>query len=142
MTPTAGSPPTPPRERLRSPRLLSGSGSNVLTRGVRHRRGSGTETLLIRGIGPGLTQFGVAGALATPQVTVFDSSGNVVGTNTGWGGDASIAAASSQVGAFALAAGSADSALLLTVSAGNYTAQVAGTNGSTGIALIEVYEIP
>jgi len=48
----------------------------------------------------------------------------------------------SSVGAFSLVAGSADSAMVLTLPAGAYTAQVSGVNNSTGIALVEIYEIP
>jgi hypothetical protein len=48
----------------------------------------------------------------------------------------------SSVGAFGLAAGSTDSAMILTLPAGAYTAQVSGANNTTGIALVEIYEIP
>jgi streptogramin lyase len=123
-----------------SSRALSGTGSAVLTAGF-VIGGSGTETLLIRGIGPGLTQYGVTGVLATPSVTVEDSTGATVGSNTGWGGGATLTAAFAQAGAFALQPNSADSALLITLPAGSYTVQVAGTNNSTGIALVEVYEM-
>jgi len=47
-----------------------------------------------------------------------------------------------QVGAFPLPANSADSAILVTLPPGNYSAQVAGANGATGVALVEVYEVP
>ena len=46
-----------------------------------------------------------------------------------------------KMGAFALAQGSADSALLLTLQPGSYTAEVAGVGGTTGIALVEVYQV-
>jgi sugar lactone lactonase YvrE len=124
-----------------SARALAGTGSNVLIAGF-VIGGSGTETLLIRGIGPGLTPFGVAGVLATPTVTLFDSTGTAIATNTVWGGGATLTAAFAQVGAFALAANSADSALLVTVPSGLYTVQVSGTDNSSGIALVEVYEMP
>jgi hypothetical protein len=64
-----------------------------------------------------------------------------IGTNTGWGGGSALTAAFAQVGAFALPAGSADSALLVTLPSGSYTVEVAGTNNSTGVALVEVYEV-
>jgi hypothetical protein len=83
----------------------------------------------------------VTGVLATPTVTVFDSTGATVGANTVWGGGATLASAFSQAGAFSLPANSADSALLITLAAGSYTVQVAGTNNSTGIALVEIYEM-
>ena len=46
------------------------------------------------------------------------------------------------VGAFGLNVGSKDSALLVTLQPGNYTAQITGVSGSTGLALVEVYEVP
>jgi hypothetical protein len=134
-------PGNPPARLINvSARALAGTGSSVLTAGF-VIGGSGTETLLIRGIGPGLTPYGVTGVLAAPQITLFDSLGNVVATNAGWGGGSALAAVFAQVGAFSLAANSADSAILITLPAGSYTAQVSGANGSTGIALAEVYEV-
>jgi hypothetical protein len=46
------------------------------------------------------------------------------------------------VGAFSLDAGSKDAALLLTLAPGVYSAQVTGVNGATGVALVEVYDVP
>jgi hypothetical protein len=67
-----------------------------------------------------------------------------VATNTGWGtgpNPSQIGSVGASVGAFALPSGSADSALILTLQPGNYTVQVAGANGTTGIALAEVYQV-
>jgi hypothetical protein len=67
-------------------------------------------------------------------------SGSVVATNDNW--DANLAATFSQVGAFPLTAGSRDAALVLTLNAGaSYTVQVDGVGGTTGEALIEIYEV-
>ncbi|MDO8545551.1 MAG: NHL repeat-containing protein [Opitutaceae bacterium] len=134
--------PGTPATRLTnvSARAFSGTGLSALTAGF-VIAGTGTETLLIRGIGPALTQFGVGGALAAPQLTLFNSAGQVIGNNAGWGGGSVLTAAFAQVGAFPLPAFSADSALLVTLPAGLYTVQVSGANASTGIALIEVYEM-
>jgi hypothetical protein len=106
--------------------------------------GSGTETLLIRGDGPSLTQFGVSGVLAQPSLSVFDNAGNIVAFNTGWGTNANpaqIASVAAQVGAFPFASGSADCAVEVSLSAGAYTVQVSGVNNTTGVALAEVYEV-
>jgi hypothetical protein len=46
------------------------------------------------------------------------------------------------VGAFALATQSRDAALVATLPPGSYTAQVSGAGGTTGVALVEVYEVP
>jgi sugar lactone lactonase YvrE len=108
-------------------------------------QGTQPAKVLVRGIGPALGSFGVSGFLAQPVLTVYDSSGAMVGTNTGWqtAADSSeITSVGSAVGAFALTAGSLDSALILSLQPGNYTAQVAGAGGTTGVALVEVYQAP
>jgi sugar lactone lactonase YvrE len=126
-----------------STRATVGTGSNILIPGL-YISGSGTETLLIRGDGPALTQYGVSGVLAQPTLSVYDSAGTLVASNTGWGTNANpsqITSVSAQVGAFALAAGSADCALIVNLSAGSYTVQIAGVNNTTGVAIAEVYEV-
>jgi hypothetical protein len=120
-----------------------GTGSNILIPGF-YIGGNGTETLLIRADGPGLAQYGVSGFLAQPSLSVFDSTGKVIATNTGWGSNsnpAQIASTAAAVGAFALAAGSADCALIVSLPAGAYTAQISGVNATTGVALAEIYEV-
>jgi hypothetical protein len=75
----------------------------------------------------------------------MDARGNVVGSNTGWGtasNASAVSAAAASSGAFPLGAGSADSALLLTLPPGAYTAVITGGGGSSGIALVETYLIP
>jgi len=110
--------------------------------------------VLVRGIGPGLTAFGIANALADPFLTVFDSTGKVLAQNDNWGtpvavfagqvvaAAADITAADLATGAFALTAGSKDAALIVTLPPGAYTAQVTGVGGVTGTALVEIYEVP
>jgi sugar lactone lactonase YvrE len=125
-----------------STRALVGTGGNILIPGF-VITGSGTETLLIRGDGPSLSQFNVAGVLAQPTLSVFSGSTQIA-TNTGWGTNtnpAQIVSTAAQVGAFAFSAGSADCALIVNLTAGNYTVQISGLNSSTGVALAEVYEV-
>jgi hypothetical protein len=102
------------------------------------------RTVLIRGVGPGLAQFGVKTALTDPRLTLFSGS-TTVATNDNWY-DAPNAmatgAAATQVGAFRLPPTSPDACLLLTLPAGSYTAQVAGPEGAAGSVLVEVYEVP
>jgi hypothetical protein len=124
-----------------SVRGQAGGGPNVLTVGF-VIAGPSSMTLLIRGIGPALTGYSVSGALPDPELTVFDVNQNVVGFNDIWGGTEALQAAFSAVGAFSLPAASNDSALLVTLLPGAYTAQVSSVSGATGIALIEVYEMP
>ncbi len=103
--------------------------------------GSASAKVLVRGIGPTLGAFGVPGTVDDPQLTLFNSSVKI-GENNDWGGTAPLTAAFASVGAFALPATSKDAALLVTLAPGNYTAQVTGFNGTTGVALVEVYEVP
>jgi CotH kinase protein/Lamin Tail Domain len=122
-----------------------GTGANILVEGfVVTGPLNSQEQVLLRAVGPGLTQFGVTGVLAQPVLSVFDSTGTLVASNTGWGTDQNypaVANAATTVGAFAIAANSADSALLLNLTPGNYTMQVSGAGSSTGNALGEVYEV-
>jgi YVTN family beta-propeller protein len=141
--PPSGPPPNSARLINISTRAQVGTGANILIPGF-VIGGSGTETLLIRADGPALTAFGVAGALAQPSLSVFNSTGTVIASNTGWGTNsnpAQIASAAASVGAFALASGSADCALVASLTPGAYTVQVSGVGNSTGVALAEVYEV-
>lgn len=106
--------------------------------------GSSPRSVLIRAVGPGLAAFGVPGVLEDPVLTVFRGA-ETIASNDNWSeqtaSDAVVRAAV-QTGAFALAAGAKDSALVLTLDPGAYTFQVAGRNRTSGIALVEVYLIP
>jgi Putative Ig domain len=125
-----------------STRANVGAGSNILIAGFAIS-GTGTETVLIRGIGPTLASaFGVQGALSNLKLTVVDANGNTVASNSNWGGTAALSNAFALVGAFPLASNSNDAALILTLAAGTYTAQISGANGTTGVALAEIYEVP
>jgi len=104
--------------------------------------GATPAKVLVRGIGPTLGAFGVPGTVVDPQLTLFNSSSVKIGENNDWAGTAELTAAFANVGAFALPATSKDAALLVTLAPGNYTAQVNGVNGTTGVALVEVYEVP
>lgn len=107
--------------------------------------GTGSKKLLIRAVGPGLAvaPFNIAGVVADPQIVltnVTNSQSPVqVGSNDNW--DASLAATFTAVSAFSLPAGSKDAAMVVTLQPGNYTVQVSGVGGTTGIAIIEVYEV-
>ena len=121
-----------------SVRSLAGSGEQTLIVGFAVG-GSGVKSILLRGVGPTLTQFGLSGALADPQLRLFNSAGAQTHLNDDWGGGVNLVAAFSAVGAFGLSATSKDAALLLPVGGGAYTAQVSGA-GAAGIALLEAYD--
>jgi hypothetical protein len=102
--------------------------------------GSQPKQVLIRASGPALALANLPGVLPNPVLTLFDRTGTPIGQNIKWAGDAAIKAAAERVGAFPWPNDSADSALLVTLSPGLYTAQVAGAASSSGTALIEIYD--
>jgi hypothetical protein len=107
-------------------------------------RGDAPLRVLVRGVGPALARFGVSDVLADPTMQLVDSSGRVVASNDNWQNQPSasdVANAAAKVGAFALADGSHDAAVLLILNPGAYTALISGTGNSTGVALMEVYEV-
>ncbi len=125
-----------------STRAFVGTGEQVLIPGF-VISGVGTVKLLLRAVGPTLANLGVAGALADPQMTLFQSS-TTIGANDNWSTAANaseVAAAATQSGAFTLATGSRDAALLVNLGAGNYTVTVSGVGNTTGTALVEIYVV-
>ena len=132
---------TTPRLINVSARTQVGTGGDVLIAGF-VVGGTTAKTVLIRAIGPTLGAFGVTGTLADPRLQLF-SGATVLRENDNWGGDAQLTTIGTSVGAFALAdATSKDSILLITLPPGSYTAQVSGVGNTTGVALVEVYEVP
>ncbi len=133
-----------------SPKLVNlstrgevGTGGDILIVGI-VVNGTAAKKLLIRGIGPALGAFGVSGALNDPRLQLYQGS-TLIRENDNWAestDNAAIAATGVGVGAFALETGSKDSALLLYLAPGSYTAQVSGVGGTTGVALVEIYEVP
>lgn len=121
-------------------RLNVGTGANAAVAGFVVSPGSGTRKLLIRGIGPALGGFGLAGFIPDPKLTLVDQSQNVLGAALANGGAEEVKAAAGGAGAFASSA--TDSTLIATVVPGSYTVQLAGNAGTTsGVGLIEVYDI-
>ncbi|MEO5961020.1 MAG: PQQ-dependent sugar dehydrogenase [Opitutaceae bacterium] len=136
---------TPTSGRLinTSIRAQVGTGAQILIPGLVVGPGA-AKTVLIRAVGPGLASFSVSGFLTRPMLTLF-AGDEAFRTNTAWNtapNAAEIRATAARIGAFALAEGSADSALLVTLSPGSYSLHLAGVNNTTGVALVEVYEVP
>ena len=104
--------------------------------------GTAPRQILIRGDGPVLSTFGVTGALPDPVVTVYNSGGAVVGSNTVWtssSNSTAVSTAALEVGAFALPSTGKDSALLMTLAPGAYTVEITSAGNNSGIALFEAY---
>ena len=96
-------------------------------------------TIVVRAMGPTLTQAGVNNALSNPILELFDNNGQLVAANDNWTDDPNQAA---QLQSLNIAPGNnAESAIVTTLPPGLYTAVVAGHSGGVGIGLIEVYAI-
>ena len=115
------------------------TGSQVLIAGF-VVSGTSSKTLVVRAVGPGLAQFNVPGYLVTPELQVFNSAGTMIYQNSTWGGTSALIAAFQRVGAFALATGSADAALEVSLPAGSYTMHAFDPNGNGGVVLAEIYD--
>jgi len=102
--------------------------------------GRSPRTILIRGIGPGLAQFGVANPIADPQIQLYQADGRprVGSFSDDW--DVSSLPAFTSTGAFSLETGSKDAAFYSVLNPGSYTVVLTGKSGESGTALIEVYE--
>ena len=99
--------------------------------------GSVSKTLVVRALGPSLSNFGVANALTDPTLELRDASGNLRSSNDNWGSgpDAALIQAEGYA-----PTQPPESALQATLAPGNYTAIVRGVN-ATGIGLVEVYDL-
>jgi hypothetical protein len=113
-----------------------GTGNNILIGGL-IIGGNVAKPVVIRALGPSLTQFGVTGVLADPTVQLRDANGNLIEANNDW--------QQSPEAATIMADGKApsnpkESAIARTLAPGHYTALVSGVGGTTGTALVEVYD--
>jgi hypothetical protein len=114
-----------------------GTGDNVLITGfIIGDVGSGT--VVVRALGPSLASYGVSDPLSDPVLTIYDSSGAAIATNDNWQDNVNWI----NVQRNGLAPPNAlESALVLHLPAGRYTATVRGANGATGNALVEAYAL-
>jgi len=120
---------------------IVGSASERLIVGFSLGGGGTSEStsVLARAAGPALTQFGIVGALADPVLSVFQK-GELVSTNDDWSGDASVLTTSAAVGAFPFTALSKDSAIVLSLAAATYSAEVVDSANGSGVAGVELYD--
>jgi hypothetical protein len=100
------------------------------------------KSVLIRGVGRSLEQFGVAAGttMANPRIVVYNAAGAIVAQNDDYIPSPSQNATMARVGAFAIASAQ-DAALLVALPAGAYTVQLNSVGGKGGDALVEVYDI-
>lgn len=116
-----------------STRVLVQTGDEVLIGGF-IISGTQPKQVIVRGIGPSIS---LPGVLADPMLELHDSSGAIIATNDNWRTDQE-----QEILASGLApTNDNESAILMTLDPGAYTAIVSGANGGTGIALVEVYDL-
>lgn len=119
-----------------STRGFVGTGDQVLVGGIVVTGPEPVRTM-ITAKGPSLTAFGVAGALANPRLTLFDSAGRQIAQND----DIGATAGTELAGVPGVPTNTLESALVVVLPPGNYTAQVSGSGNATGVALLEVYDM-
>lgn len=127
--------PTATRLLNISSRGRVGTGQDVLIGGFINRGGG---RVVLRAIGPSLAAFGVTDPLPDPVLTLKDVNGTTLATNDDW---------QSSQGADITATGLAptnnlESAILTSLPAGNYSGVVSGKGSATGVALVEIYQLP
>jgi hypothetical protein len=129
-------PVLPPSQGLNiSTRAEVGTGENVAIGGF-IINGTDPKKVIIRGIGPSLSGQGVPTPLADPILQLNDAS-HTIASNDNWKDTQQTEIQNS-----GLAPGNdSESAIIATLGPGNYTATLSGTNSSTGIGLIEVYDL-
>ena len=122
-----------------STRAVVGTGEEVMIGGFIIE--GGARQVLIQALGPELANFGLSNALADPVLTVTASDGTVLMMNDNWEDSQGQLVVDLWGGSPNLTAGSLSSAAVLTLQPGNYTAKVEGKNGTTGVAIVEVYAV-
>ena len=121
-----------------STRAFVGTGSNVVIAGFILGNGNSNDRIIVRGLGPSLTFFGVPNALADPTLELRDQNGGLLRSNNDWADDSAQA---TEITAAGLApTNSKESAIAATLAPGQYTAILAGVNNGTGIGLVEIYD--
>ncbi len=116
-----------------------GTGNNVLIGGF-ITGGTDARRLIVRALGPSLSQFGVAGPLPDPTLELRNAQGTLINSNNDWQSNPADAA---EIRSYGVGPQNAlESALISTVPSGAYTAVVAG-NGTqpTGVALVEIFQV-
>jgi hypothetical protein len=119
------------------------TGDNVMIGGlIAGGPGGYSARVLVRALGPSLTSSGVAGALANPTLELHDGNGATIATNDNWRMRPDGSSQQTEIEATTIPpTNDLESALVRTLSPGNYTAIVRGKDNSTGIGLVEVYNL-
>ena len=121
------------------------TGNNVMIGGF-IIEGTGPKRVIVRAIGPELTQYGVPDVLADPTLELHDRTGALIASNDNWqhtiiGGIITAGQVAAIQNSGHAPTAPSESAIIATLQPGNYTAIVRGVNDTTGVALAEVYDL-
>jgi hypothetical protein len=143
---TNTSPPTPtPQLTNISTRAFVLTGDNVIIGGF-IVQGSAAKRVIIRAIGPELTQYGVPNALANPTLELHDGTGALIASNDNWvttiiGGIITSNQVPDIISSGHAPTDGRESAIIADLPPGNYTAIVRGVDNMIGVGLVEVYDL-
>jgi hypothetical protein len=139
--------PTPTESQLGniSTRSVVQTGESVMIGGF-IVQGTGTKRVIIRAIGPELTQYGITNALANPALELHNAAGALIGSNDNWqttilGGIITGNQVSDIQNSDHAPTAASESAIIANLAPGNYTAVVRGVSNTTGVALVEAYDL-
>ena len=128
-----------------STRSFVQTGDNVMIGGF-IVQGTGTKSVIIRAIGPELTQYGITNVLANPTLELHNAAGDLIASNDNWqttiiGGIITANQVSEIQNSGHPPTAASESAIIADLPPGNYTAIVRGVSNTTGVALVEVYDL-
>jgi hypothetical protein len=121
-----------------STRALVKTGNNVVIAGFTLGKNSGDDRVILRGLGPSLSSFGISNPLQDPTLELRNANGNLLKSNNDWADDPVHAA--DIVAAGLAPSNTKESAIAATLGPGAYTAILAGNNGGQGVGTVEVYD--
>ena len=121
-----------------STRALVRSGNNVVIAGFTLGKSQGNDRVIVRGLGPSLTAFGISNPLQDPTLELRNQNGNLLKSNNDWADDSSQTADLAAAGL--TPSSTKESAIATTLPPGLYTAILAGVNGGEGVGTVEVYD--
>src|SRR5215470_15843129 len=146
MTPDAGIPPLPESQLTNvSTRAFVQTGNDVMIGGF-IVQGTQSKTVIVRALGPELVPFGIPNPLADPTLELHDSTGALIASNDNWGTTIIGGIITTDQVAAIRASGYAptdamESAMIVNLPPGNYTAIVRGVNNTIGVGLVDAYDL-
>ena len=123
-----------------STRAFVSTGSDIVIAGFILGNGTSNDKVVVRGLGPSLSDFGLSNVLANPTLALRNSSGTLIRSNDDWQDDRRKPRSSPRWDwrrAIPL-----EAAIVETLPPGAYTAVLSGVNNGTGVGLVEVYDNP